>query len=128
MVFYLKEHPVDSGISRRKFVVGAASLAAIGAVAACGGGSKGVEAGTSLIGLSDIPEGESKLVTTENGAEVIVSRISATEAKAFSAICTHQGCTVIARSESTTRLNSSHVAISYAVFCLQKKKHNRTTT
>src|SRR5437660_8815514 len=27
----------------------------------------------------------------------------------------------------STRLNSSHVAISYAVFCL-KKKNNRTTT
>lgn len=87
---------MDSGISRRKFVVGAASLAAIGAVAACGGGGKGVEAGTNLIALSDIPEGESKLVTTESGAEIIVSRISATEAKAFSAICTHQGCTVLA--------------------------------
>src|SRR5207253_10927888 len=26
----------------------------------------------------------------------------------------------------STRLNSSHVAISYAVFCLKKKKHNKT--
>src|SRR5690625_3822811 len=26
----------------------------------------------------------------------------------------------------STRLNSSHVAISYAVFCLKKKKNNRT--
>src|SRR5437660_7480527 len=26
----------------------------------------------------------------------------------------------------STRLNSSHVAISYAVFCLKKKKKNRT--
>src|SRR5690625_6766593 len=28
----------------------------------------------------------------------------------------------------STRLNSSHVAISYAVFCLKKKKQRRTTT
>src|SRR5690625_5765207 len=28
----------------------------------------------------------------------------------------------------STRLNSSHVAISYAVFCLKKKKINQTTT
>src|SRR5437660_7748098 len=28
----------------------------------------------------------------------------------------------------STRLNSSHVAISYAVFCLKKKKKNNTTT
>src|SRR5690625_6171954 len=27
----------------------------------------------------------------------------------------------------STRLNSSHVAISYAVFCLKKKKQRRTT-
>src|SRR5437870_8501363 len=27
----------------------------------------------------------------------------------------------------STRLNSSHVAISYAVFCLKKKKQNQTT-
>src|SRR5438132_10771404 len=26
----------------------------------------------------------------------------------------------------STRLNSSHTVISYAVFCLKKKKHNRT--
>src|SRR5690349_24759520 len=28
----------------------------------------------------------------------------------------------------STRLNSSHVEISYAVFCLKKKKKNRATT
>src|SRR5690625_5377329 len=27
----------------------------------------------------------------------------------------------------STRLNSSHVAISYAVFCLKKKKHQKQT-
>src|SRR5260221_10336545 len=27
----------------------------------------------------------------------------------------------------STRLNSSHTVISYAVFCLKKKKHNRRT-
>src|SRR5690625_6669243 len=30
------------------------------------------------------------------------------------------------RDRKSTRLNSSHVAISYAVFCLKKKKSNRT--
>src|SRR5690625_3353578 len=29
----------------------------------------------------------------------------------------------VPRDRKSTRLNSSHVAISYAVFCLQKKKH-----
>ena len=30
---------------------------------------------------------------------------------------------VIGRDRKSTRLNSSHVVISYAVFCLKKKKH-----
>src|SRR5690625_6695264 len=32
------------------------------------------------------------------------------------------------RDRKSTRLNSSHVAISYAVFCLKKKKKNKTIT
>src|SRR5437870_11713828 len=32
-----------------------------------------------------------------------------------------------ARDRKSTRLNSSHVAISYAVFCLKKKKKNKYT-
>src|SRR5690625_6951643 len=32
------------------------------------------------------------------------------------------------RDRKSTRLNSSHVAISYAVFCLKKKKHKSTLT
>src|SRR5207253_3926784 len=32
------------------------------------------------------------------------------------------------RDRKSTRLNSSHVAISYAVFCLKKKKKNRQDT
>ena len=31
------------------------------------------------------------------------------------------------RDRKSTRLNSSHANISYAVFCLKKKKHNNTT-
>ncbi len=96
---------MGQGISRRKFVVGTASLAAIGAVAACGGSENGadsgeahVEAGTKLAALDEIPEGESELITTEDGTEIIITRTSASAAKAFSAICTHKGCTVMAGS------------------------------
>src|SRR5439155_21585687 len=32
---------------------------------------------------------------------------------------------LISRDRKSTRLNSSHVAISYAVFCLKKKKKNK---
>src|SRR5690625_5149448 len=34
----------------------------------------------------------------------------------------------ISLDRKSTRLNSSHVAISYAVFCLKKKKHRNSTT
>src|SRR3712207_8512570 len=33
-----------------------------------------------------------------------------------------------AEDRKSTRLNSSHANISYAVFCLKKKKYNRTTS
>src|SRR5690348_18276161 len=32
---------------------------------------------------------------------------------------------ILARDRKSTRLNSSHPSISYAVFCLKKKRHNR---
>src|SRR5690625_6946577 len=35
---------------------------------------------------------------------------------------------VAKRDRKSTRLNSSHVAISYAVFCLKKKKKNKEHT
>src|SRR5699024_12294334 len=34
-----------------------------------------------------------------------------------------EGITPAAEDRKSTRLNSSHVSISYAVFCLKKKKH-----
>src|SRR5699024_11859857 len=35
---------------------------------------------------------------------------------------------ILQTDRKSTRLNSSHVSISYAVFCLKKKKKNQTTT
>src|SRR5690625_6888773 len=37
-------------------------------------------------------------------------------------------CCHRSRDRKSTRLNSSHVAISYAVFCLKKKKQHNTDT
>src|SRR5437660_8866022 len=39
-----------------------------------------------------------------------------------------RGVRVPREDRKSTRLNSSHVAISYAVFCLKKKKKKETTT
>src|SRR5690606_41073818 len=38
------------------------------------------------------------------------------------------GCLPGRADRKSTRLNSSHVKISYAVFCLKKKKHTKKTT
>src|SRR3712207_8814001 len=38
----------------------------------------------------------------------------------------HEGAELFARDRKSTRLNSSHANISYAVFCLKKKKSRPT--
>src|SRR5690554_7571222 len=48
-------------------------------------------------------------------------------AHAFNAARQHQG-SVACTDRKSTRLNSSHVRISYAVFCLKKKKKKTTQT
>src|SRR2546426_8267886 len=40
---------------------------------------------------------------------------------------TRPDASTVARDRKSTRLNSSHLVISYAVFCLKKKKQNDTT-
>jgi Rieske Fe-S protein len=78
----------------------AAGLAGAGAVtlAACGGGTSSGSAPTPHAGqqvarLDDIPVGQS-IAAQLDGAPVIVSRPTQSTAACFSAICTHQGCTV----------------------------------
>src|SRR3712207_7021460 len=41
-------------------------------------------------------------------------------------VCRHRACERD-QDRKSTRLNSSHANISYAVFCLKKKKHNTTS-
>src|SRR5690625_6673384 len=60
----------------------------------------------------------------EEVTEIVVRRVFAAEHRAmlghirFDKRMTHAG---LNRDRKSTRLNSSHVAISYAVFCLKKK-------
>ena len=48
----------------------------------------------ALAKLSDITVGSAVAATGADGAKIIISRPTATTVAAFSAICTHQGCTV----------------------------------
>ena len=92
--------------SRRQLIAGAGAGAL--ALAGCGTGESpsadpapggDTEAGqepaegTTLTPLADIKVGEAVLVKADTG-EVLVCRSSESEAVAFSAICTHKGCTV----------------------------------
>ena len=94
------------GLSRRDLLVrgGAVGLgvAAVGVLAACGasssGGSGGAAAGGAsgaLAKVSDIPVGGA-LAATVNGKPVLLVQQTAGTVTALSAICTHQGCTVMA--------------------------------
>src|SRR5437899_4657936 len=42
-----------------------------------------------------------------------------------SSVSTTRSCSLIITDRKSTRLNSSHLGISYAVFCLKKKTHHR---
>lgn len=71
------------------------------ALSACSGGAQSggtapstpAASGQTLISLSEVPVGEAKSVALDD-RELIVARTGENSAVAFSAICTHQGCTV----------------------------------
>jgi len=93
-----------SGIdpSRRSVLVAGSGLAALPLLAACGGGGGTQDSratpppsasGTKLLSLADVPVG-SGVVMEVKGASVVVVQPQEGTAKAFSGVCTHQGCVV----------------------------------
>jgi Rieske Fe-S protein len=98
----------DPRPSRRSVLAAGAVGAGALTLAACG--SSGGDAGggptaapsssdgpMTLTALADVPVGEAISVPGPNGKAVIVGRPTETTAVAFSAICTHQGCTVASK-------------------------------
>ncbi|WP_037571795.1 Rieske (2Fe-2S) protein [Phaeacidiphilus oryzae] len=89
------------GPGRRSVLRGAAAVGVLGAagaaLAACSGGGGGSSAGSvptspETVGAADeIPVGGGRIFA---GQKVVVTQPSKGEYKAFSAVCTHQGCTV----------------------------------
>jgi Rieske Fe-S protein len=71
-----------------------------GATSAPSGGSSAGPAagGASLVALADLKVGQAKSVTS-GGKKLVVTRTGESTAVAFSAICTHQGCTVEPKGE-----------------------------
>jgi cytochrome b6-f complex iron-sulfur subunit len=92
--------------SRRHVVAAVAGAGGLVALTACSSGSSsaagsdgagssgGAAAGTILTALSDVPVGSAVAAKDGAGKPVLVAQPSAGKVVAFSAICTHQGCTV----------------------------------
>ncbi|MFD8492141.1 Rieske (2Fe-2S) protein [Amycolatopsis sp. NPDC059657] len=91
--------------TRRTVLSTGATVAGMAALAACGSGSDTktpaggnpsapAASGSQLATLADIPVGQAIAAKTPDGQQVIVARPTETTAAAFSAICTHQGCSV----------------------------------
>jgi len=87
----------------RRVVLGAGGAGVLGVgllgLAGCstgkGGGAKTTSPGSALVKLSEVPVGGSVAATAKvNGNPVVVSQKAAGAVAAFSAICTHMGCTV----------------------------------
>jgi Rieske Fe-S protein len=78
--------------------VGAVALTACGSSSSSSGGTTTAQApaaaGTPIVALSDVPVGQAKSVKAPDGTDIIVARTSDAACAAFSAVCTHQGCTV----------------------------------
>ncbi|MDQ1745444.1 MAG: hypothetical protein QOE23_3783 [Pseudonocardiales bacterium] len=68
--------------------------AATGSSASASGSASAVTGGKALAKLSDIKVGEAISAKGADGADIIITRPTATTVAAYSAICTHQGCTV----------------------------------
>lgn len=90
------------GATRRTFLAGAAAVAGVGVLAACGPGQSPPRTTPSparddgaLAAVSDVPVGGSVLVTDAAGAKILVAQPEEGTVVAFSAICTHMGCTVV---------------------------------
>lgn len=105
---------------RRAVLKGAALSCGAGLLAACGGGT-GSDTGApaapapagsappgggglraSLATLSDIPVGGAVEATAPDGSKVLVTQPSAGEVAAFSAVCPHEGCSVLPDSGQLT--------------------------
>ena len=103
------------GIDRRRTLLGAAGLAGLPVLAACGSNDTGSATDSSdedtgsASPSSDAAGGAEALATTADvpvggcfvvsGAEVVITQPSEGDFKAFSAMCTHQGCAVSSSSD-----------------------------
>jgi len=113
-----RRHIHHASVTRRKVLVGAGgAVVGVALVTACGGGSApsggsatskrpgyggpaagspdaSSSAGTALATVADVPVGGAVSAEAADGRPVIVAQPTEGDIVAFSAICTHKGCTV----------------------------------
>ena len=94
--------PEHAPLSRRTVLVaGAGGVIAVPLLVACGGDdattsptSTATSKGGALAQVADIPVGGAISATTAEGDPILIAQPTEGTIVAFSAICTHQGCTV----------------------------------
>jgi Rieske Fe-S protein len=92
-----EDRSTASGISRRGLLaVGAVGIPGLALVACSQAKAPAAEPATGkpLAKLSDIKVGEAISATGPDGGDIIITRPTETTVAAYSAICTHEGCTV----------------------------------
>jgi Rieske Fe-S protein len=97
----VREGSVGGVVTSRRVVVVAGAAGLASALAGCGSGEEsgdGDGGGRVLSDVSEIPEGGGRVFADD---EVVVVQPAAGEFRGFSAICTHQGCTVAEVSDGT---------------------------
>ncbi|MCG2800041.1 MAG: Rieske (2Fe-2S) protein [Cellulomonas sp.] len=103
--------PSTFGCSRRQLLVGtgvgALGVATMGVLAACGSSSSGGTGATaaadgSIAKVTDIPVGGALAATGSDGKPILLVQATEGTVTAVSAVCTHQGCTVVAGSGDLT--------------------------
>lgn len=84
-------------LTRRQILLATgAGAGSVALLSACGPGESPPETptGESLIELAEIEVGASTAVEASSGAVILLTRSEEEEVLGFSAVCTHQGCTV----------------------------------
>ncbi|KAE8765700.1 ubiquinol-cytochrome c reductase iron-sulfur subunit [Georgenia thermotolerans] len=96
--------------SRRQVLTAGGAAVAIPLLAACGGSGSSQQpqqpgqsasggAGGRLTAVSDVPVGSGVVVQSPSGEPVVVAQPQQGTVRAFSAVCTHQGCTVAVKGD-----------------------------
>lgn len=94
--------PAPGTVGRRPVILGGLAVAATTTLVACGSGStsgsgstaKPSAKGGGLVAVSDVPVGGAVGAKDSHGKPIIVAQPAQGEIVAFTAICTHMGCTV----------------------------------